>query len=428
MGEDRDLSRRARPLSLAAYGFVGKDGGSVASASYLVLERLLELGHLVDFHAIGGFVEPRGLIGCEGFTYVPTSQAMIGLGWRFLEGVIPPAWRKVPEFGYSLFSNARHERAIARVIASRHAARPYDALLVLGTLSPFRVPGLPCASWPQGPPGAEWESLQAHKSSVIQYGGRILFAALKRLYAHKQKVCRRQIPNSDVVIGCSRWSAKAWGRAGVPAERLRAVPYAYDLDAFRPVERVEESPALTRFLWLGRIVPRKRLDLLLHAFRSLRAEREDVALLIIGQFTYPRGLRRLLDEFADTPGITYRASVARDQVPDLFRSVDAVVQPSENENLGSSVLEGICCGVPAIVGPSNGSKDYLGASSVIFDEYTPESLRNAMTRIADTPRADRSRVAGDSRLAAESFLSSHVVTMQILDAIRDATLILSSST
>lgn len=420
MALDQESSTRVRPLSLAVYGFVRRDGGSVASASYLVLERLLVLGHKIEFHAIGGFVEPEGLIGRKGFTYVPTTLRPIRLGWRVLERAFPARWRKVPEFAYSLFSNRFHERAIARVIAQHHIARPFDAFFVLGTLAPFRVSGLPCVSWPQGPPDAEWEALRSLKEQVVKYGGRRLFAALKLLYAHKKRVCRRQLTFNDIVVGCSRWSAEAWGRAGVPQKSLRAVPYAYDLNAFRPLDRIAESPAVTRFLWLGRIVPRKRLDLLLDAYRLLRAERTDVALLIIGQFAYPRGLRRLLDESSDIPGVEYRVSITREAVPSLFRHVDVVVQPSENENLGSAVLEGICCGIPAVVGPSNGSKDYLGASSVVFDAYTPDSLKTAMARIADALKADRAAIATGSRAAAERFLSVEVVTEQIRDALHDA--------
>jgi glycosyltransferase involved in cell wall biosynthesis len=420
MTENSDTSRPPSPLNLAAYGFVRRDGGSVASANHLVLERLLDLGHHVEFHAIGGFVVPEGLIGRNGFTYVPISVPSIRLGWRTLERLIPSRFRRIPEFAYSLVSNALHERAIARELSRRHASRPFDALLVLGLLAPFRVKGLPCVSWPQGPPCAEWEALESQKRLVIRYGGRSLYAVLKRLYRHKTRVCRRQFAQSDIIVGCSRWSAEAWSHSGGDRGKLRAVPYAYDLDAFRPVDRIVESPHVTRFLWLGRIVPRKRLDLLLDTFALLRAERSDVELLIVGQFAYPRGLRRLLDESRDIPGIVYRESIARDAVPELFRKVDVVVQPSENENLGSAVLEGICCGIPAVVGPSNGSKDYLGASSIVFDAYTPQSLKAAMTRLAVDVQRDRAGTAATCRAAAERFLSVEVVTDGILAAVRDA--------
>jgi glycosyltransferase involved in cell wall biosynthesis len=392
----------------------------VASASYMVLEELLTRGHHVEFHAIGGFVEPEGLIGRPGFTYVPTTIRPVRAGWRAIEAVVPQQRRGAPMLGYSLVSNALHERAIARVLARRHAETPFDALLVLGTLAAFRAPGLPCVSWPQGPPDAEWQALQANRAQTVKYSGRALFEALRILYAHKRRVCRRQLPFSDILVGCSRWSADAWVRSGAAPDRVRAVPYPYDLDALRPLGRIEESPRVTRFLWLGRIVPRKRLDLMIDAFRALRAERPDVELWIIGQVAYPKGLRRLLDEARAIPGVTHKPFVPRAELPELFRRVDVVVQPSENENLGSAVLEGICCGVPAIVGPSHGSKDYLGNSSLVFDAYTSESLKTAMAGMADSLATDRAALATEARASAERFLSIRMVTSQIVDAIHDA--------
>ena len=420
MTENPDTPSRSRPLSLAAYGFVRRDGGSVASASYLVLERLLELGHHIEFHAIGGFVLPEGLIDRAGFIYRPTSLAPIRLGWRTLERVVPSRWKRFPEFAYSLVSNTLHERAIARKLRRSHANEPFDAILVLGMLAPFRVRGLPCVSWPQGPPHAEWEGIASQKPLAIEYGGHFLYSLLASLYRNKIRNCHRQLKFSDLIVGCSKWSVDAWARAGVDRVKLRAIPYAYDLDAFRPVGRIEELPPVTRFLWLGRIVPRKRLDLLLDAFALLRAERSDVELRIVGQFAYPRGLRRILDEFRSVGGITYQEAIPREDVPRLLRSIDVVVQPSENENLGSAVLEGICCGIPAVVGPSNGSKDYLGSSSVVFEAYTAESLKIAMASIAAAVRQDREGIARSCRAAAEHFLSVEAVTEQILDALHDA--------
>lgn len=386
----------------------------------MVLEELLARGHPVEFHAIGGFVEPEGLIGRPGFTYVPTTIRPVRAGWRVIEAGIPARGRGGPMLGYSLLSNALHERAIARVLARRHRAKPFDALLVLGALAPFRVGGLPCVSWPQGPPDAEWQALQANRAQTRKHGGHALYEALRVLYAHKRRACRRLLRHTDVLVGCSRWSADAWVRAGADPDRVRAVPYPYDLDALRPLGRIDEHPRVTRFLWLGRIVPRKRLDLMVEAFRALRAERPDVELWIVGQVAYPKGLRNLLDEACSLPGIMHRPFVARAALPDLFRRVDAVVQPSENENLGSAVLEGICCGVPAIVGPSHGSKDYLGGSSLVFDAYNPVSLKSAMARMTDRLAADRAAIAVEARASAERFLGVETVTSQILDAIHDA--------
>jgi hypothetical protein len=65
------------------------------------------------------------------------------------------------------------------------------------------------------------------------------------------------------------------------------------------------------------------------------------------------------------------------------------------------VREGICCGIPAVIGSSNGSKDDPRASSVVFDASTPESLKTAMAKLADAVRQDREGVAATCRASAE---------------------------
>lgn len=392
----------------------------MATANYMILEQLLAEGHSIDFHAIGGFIRPDGLIGRDRFTFVPTTVGAIRAGWKVLEGVVPRRLRAAPTMAYSTLSNAVHEQAIAREIGRRHTARPYDVLLVMGTLAPFRVPGLRCVSWPQGPPQTEWEALRSRRADIVKYCGRGLYLGLGALYRQKQRASRRLLKHSDLIVCLSRWSAEGWERFGVARESIRAIPYPYDLNLFRPVPRVEEPGGPFRFLWLGRIVPRKRLDLVLAAFQRLRAHNPalNAELLVIGRFDYARGFRRLLEEYQELPGLIYRPSATREEVATLFSRVDCVIQPSENENLGSAVLEGLCCGVPAIVGPTNGTQDYLDGSSIVFDAYTPESVESAMQRMIERVQSDRPRLAQTARAAAERHLRLDHVTRQLVEAMK----------
>jgi glycosyltransferase involved in cell wall biosynthesis len=414
------MTDEPRRLHLAVYGFVSRNGGSVASANFLLLDRLLSLGHTVEFHGIGGAHVPEGLIGRPGFTYTPTSVRPVLAGWRAMEAAVPRRLRAVPTVVYAQLSNALHERAIGREVARRHAARPYDALVCLGLRAPFRVPGLPALSWPQGAPQTEWESLKSLRPVLRRYASPGLYQGLGALYRYKQATARRQLPFSDLILCGSRWTAARWVEFGAAPGAVLPLPYAFEVDTFSPAHRDPEPDGSTtfRFLWLGRIVPRKRLDLLLEAFQLLRAERPDVELLIVGAFGYARGYRRLLDEYAHVGGITHLSGVPRGEVPSLFRRVDAVVQPSENEDIGSAPLEALCCGIPSVVGPTNGTLDYLGDSAEVFDSYTPDSLKSSLSRMIDRVLSDRAAVSSSARASAEHFLTVDTVVSQFLDALR----------
>ena len=290
-------------------------------------------------------------------------------------------------------------------------------MLVLGMLPPFRVPGLPCVCWPQGAPNGEWEALRSLRSLVVTHGGGATYHALAALYAGKQALARRGLRRADVLIGGSRWTVDNWVKLGADPDACLALPYPVDLDAFRPDGPGAPDPDVATFLWLGRVVPRKRLDLLLDAYGLLRRDRSDVRLVVVGRFSYVRKMRALLDRFGPGDGFEYRPFVPRAEVPSLLRSVDVLVQPSENEDVGSSVLEALACGTLPVVGPTNGTRDYLSPSSVVFGAYTPESLRDAMSVAADRARVDRAGFAAEARATAEARFSAGAVAGGVLGAV-----------
>ena len=70
---------------------------------------------------------------------------------------------------------------------------------------------------------------------------------------------------TDYFIVGSRQSKRTLGELyDVPQGRIAVLPYPIDLELFSlSEERAEESDKSLRVCWLGRIIPRKRLDLFL---------------------------------------------------------------------------------------------------------------------------------------------------------------------
>lgn len=396
--------------------------GSVATAGSMILERLAGSGHAVDLFAIDGFIRPAELIGLDRIDYVPIRVGPLRAGWRAVEAIPGPA-RKPATVAYSAASDAAHLAAIDREIGRRHAASPYDLLLVLGLLSPFRVAGLPCLSWPQGTPLGEWQALRRLREQVVKFGGWPLYLGLKSFYALRRRQSRSRVGHSAAIACASRWAAEGWAEFGVPPDRIFTCPYPLDLDLIRPGPRDRDRPTGPfRFLWLGRIVPRKRLDLAIDALRLLRRDRPEATLTVVGRVAYCRGYERLLAEAVREGGVEHLPSVPRHEVPGLLHASDAILQPSENEEIGSAVLEGLAAGLPAVLGPTNGTRDYTGSAGFSFDAYTPESVRDAMIGAMDAARTDRDGLAAAARAEAESHLGPEAVLArfeQILAAVID---------
>jgi glycosyltransferase involved in cell wall biosynthesis len=273
-------------------------------------------------------------------------------------------------------------------------------------LSPFRVGGsLTVLSWTQGTPTGELAAIRGQAATIRRLCGRRLYLTLVGYYRWKTCAVRRLLPRAGTLICASRWEAEQWRGLTEPGRSIEVLPYPYDVDRFRPVQRQPDAPGAVTFLHLGRIVPRKRLDLLLEAFQRVRRELPAAKLLLIGRFAYASGFRRLLSDPVLSQNVEYRAGIPRGEVPDLLGRVDLVIQTSENENLGSAIAEAQCCGLPVILGPTNGTKDYVAPSSFVFTAYTPEAVAAAMLQAARAIQGGRAELSADARAAASRHFS-----------------------
>jgi len=100
-------------------------------------------------------------------------------------------------------------------------------------------------------------------------------------------------------------------------------------------------------------------------------------------------------------------------VPELFNSVDFLIQTSEHENFGSSVAEALCCGRSVVVGASNGTKDFISDSSVVFTEYSADAVKEAMKKAIASLEKDPNAVARDARLTAEKQFDLSIVVNKL---------------
>jgi glycosyltransferase involved in cell wall biosynthesis len=397
-------------LNIACYGFAAKDVGSGTEGNFLVLEELLKRGVKIDFYGWRGFTEPEELFGYDNFQYVALPEN------SFFKSLLTPV-AKALGGGFNmaistLFFLPENYRVLKRELLTNHKHEKYDLVLFLGLLAPFRLAGLPFISQTQGPPQTEWLFIQKLRKTIILLCGRVLYVKLMLFYQTKLLARRLEVRNSDFLICGSQWSKEGIIDYGILANSIKVLPYAMDTNRFTlcdsyPNLQHEDQKV---FLWLGRVAPRKRLDLMLAAFKLLLQERKDVRLKVVGQLGYASGYGKLIYEFEFPEYLDYQPRVERLKIPDLMAQCDVLIQPSEGEDFGSSVAEALCCGLPVIVGPTNGTKDYISDSSFVFDEYEPESLKNAMLQAIDALENNRAVIAMEARKAAEKNFNVAIVT------------------
>jgi alpha-maltose-1-phosphate synthase len=211
--------------------------------------------------------------------------------------------------------------------------------------------------------------------------------------------------------------ANARTRAALPravrGDIVELVENGVDFDVFRPTGAEVSNDELatpafdgTTFLYLGRLVGWKRVDLLLRAF-AIADDKARLRLLIVGSGSEEAALRGLAAELdivaADevSPGVVFIGWLSQRECADRLGASDVLVLPSILECGGAVVLEAMAMSKPVIATAWGGPLDYLDPSCGILVEpdgadSMQSALAVAMVRLA-LNREERARMGGAGR-------------------------------
>jgi glycosyltransferase involved in cell wall biosynthesis len=397
-------------MKLACTGFVSATAGSVASANALLLGKLLDCGFEIDFFSKPSFVDPRPIVGSKpGFRFVPVNNTILNFTRERVQRVplVSVAAGVADSFSYN--------RLLVRRIGEENRHRRYDLCLWLGDYARGSIGGLPTVSYAQGPPGTDARSVLARYPEIRGLAGNkqaLKWRALARL--RLLPLGRPPLHHTDHFIIGSRQSANTLTKLySVDPQRISVLPYPIDLDLFKPLSPPSQSGSL-RVLWLGRIVPRKRLDLFLDGASMAIKRGVDLQLTLIGGSGFIPGYELMIRSFPYQDRVTYRQGIERTQVPVLLSQHDVLAQPSDEENFGSSVAEAQACGLPVIIGRTNGNADYLSVRDIHLADENPETFAEALAEVARRKRSGQLGQQSISRELAEQNFHIEVVTRALI--------------
>ena len=392
-------------LRIACSGVVGYEHGSVASASFEVLQELLRRGHEIDFFSKRSFVYPERLMDHRGFAYRECAQPRLDVAVQLLPTADARWYIGGP------ISNAVYTRRVVDAMARQARNRNYDVELFLGLWAYGRIPGIPVVSWVQGPPGTDARSVVRHSASIRRLCGWGEYAKLRAFAAYRaSRIGKPAFHHTDVTICGSTFSKETLvARYGQSPQTVQILPYPMDLEAFKPAA-TPHIPRPAEMIWVGRVVPRKRLDLFLDAGACLLRAGVDVRLTVIGGYQFGAGYHKLIERFPFPDKLAYIAHVPRGDLREHMQRAAVLVQPSEEENFGSAVAEALACGTPVVLGPSNGTGDYIGAGGERFPEYSASAVAEAIRRVLTLePEREAALRVSARNAAVEHFAVDRVV-------------------
>lgn len=197
---------------------------------------------------------------------------------------------------------------------------------------------------------------------------------------------------------------------GIDTGKVSIAPCGVDLSFFSASGPAAGRTRRHRILSVGRLVPRKGVDLVIQALPYLReAGFDDVELLIVGGGGDSGALhacpevRRLLDlanRLGVADSVTLQGQVARAEMPGIFRSADAVVCAPWYEPFGIVPLEAMACGVPVVAAAVGGLQDTVvdHATGLHVPPRDPGAIASALAvLLADPALRARLGAAGVQR-------------------------------
>ncbi|MBV9496949.1 MAG: glycosyltransferase family 4 protein [Acidobacteria bacterium] len=143
-------------------------------------------------------------------------------------------------------------------------------------------------------------------------------------------------------------------------------------------------------LYVGTLEPRKGLDDLLDAWRSLSPRPR---LILCGSAGWGT-------KIADEAGIEKTGFVDRERLRALYRGARLFVYPSRSEGFGIPPLEAMACGAPVVATRVGAIPEYAEGAALLVEPGDRDGLQRAMQRaLSSRALRDELRLAGPARAA-----------------------------
>ena len=355
--------------------------GGIPRLATAITRGLARRGHLVTVCTTDA---------CDAASRLPGGPDPTGAGprvrvFRNVSNRLAYHWQFFAPLGLASFLR-RHAREFD--IAHLHACRNLPGVIAAHAL---RRVGVPYVVSPNG--------------TAVAIERRV---AAKRVF--DATVGRNTLTLADRIVAVSDAEHRQLATLGIADARIRTVPNPIDESeftstrdpaAFRDAHGIGDAPLV---LFLGKLTPRKGVDVLLRAFAQLRHPR--ARLLIAGNDMGSGAdadaliVALALDQRAHRIGLLRGAARL-----DALAAADVVVYPSRDEVFGLVALEALLCGTPVVVCNDSGCGEIVaqlgGGRIVPYGE--PDTLAAAIGTILASPHAWTARVGAAAAQIRERF-------------------------
>jgi glycosyltransferase involved in cell wall biosynthesis len=262
--------------------------------------------------------------------------------------------------------------------------------------------------------------------SIGSAAGRLIHAAPDRLvsiyhnitpahwfvpfHSHLAKLChhgRRELaafaPRTELALGDSEYNRRELEAAGYRPTGV--LPIVLQLEGYArpasPVVRASYDDGRTNILFVGRIIPNKKIEDLIRVFAVYqRYVQARSRLLLVGDFRgherYLAGLQRLVRELR-VDEVVFTGHVDDDELLACYQVAHVFLCLSEHEGYCVPLLEAMSFGVPVLAYDAGAVAETLGGGGVLLKEKRPALVAELIDRMVSDLALRRSVLATQER-------------------------------
>jgi glycosyltransferase involved in cell wall biosynthesis len=213
---------------------------------------------------------------------------------------------------------------------------------------------------------------------------------------------RQTLRGADCVV----YVSEALRKSGETlAGRHRNVVIPIGVDVYDDISAT--WPARFTVCAVTRLIERKHVDRLIHAFARLAAERSDRPhLVIVGDGPERSSLTRLIDELGIGDLVELTGALTSRAAREHLARAHVMALPSERESLGAAYLEAMSLGIPVVATRGEGIAAHIehGVSGILVTPNDDVALIDELRALAADPaRARRIGARGRQRFLAGPF-------------------------
>jgi len=192
---------------------------------------------------------------------------------------------------------------------------------------------------------------------------------------------------------------KLFEHYGMDKNRIFLMPMVVDNSRFQQDEVKSTEPFI--FLFVGRLIEIKNLELLINSFKDSFGTNPNVQLKIVGSGELETRLKEISK---GSPNIIFTGPKGGEELSDVYRTSSAFILPSISDQWGLVVNEAMAAGLPTIVSNQVGAYyDLIDGreTGFVFPFDDSAALSKCMKQLVEDPILHRRYSKNASRVMAE---------------------------